>query len=420
MSNKIKVVFMLTSPLTSRWENYFCMDDLSKIFDLEYWDFSPIASLPFEANDILERDYVKVISSFTMLKKALKSLPMDVVCMAHVHLDDVRNYKLHKIISSYCPNRVGLNIWYNASSQKIDLEKGNVIDDKVENKSVREKNVFYRVKTKLYQIYPLQYVAKFLMHRKDGQFDSWKKHHEILRIIDMYNHYSISILPGSEYYINQPDYERYLQIEKMNEKPLTHDKYVVYLDQYFLYHPTVALVNPNVDIPSLREPFFCALNAYFDKVEKMLNCKVVIAAHPVANYKTNPFNGREIFYFKTAELIRDCEAVILHSSSSISFAVLYDKPVSIVSNEQIEKLPNFLEQINVYGKVFHLPVVNIDKIDKRDPLFVKISPSVRKGYMDTFYDTTYNKTNSELLAEHIVNIHEQIIASSLNSGYEMH
>ena len=49
----------------------------------------------------------------------------------------------------------------------------------------------------------------------------------------------------------------------------------------------------------------------------------------------NYFEGLQVEYGKTAELIRDCSAVVCHDSTAIQFAVLFGKPVIFVTTDEL-------------------------------------------------------------------------------------
>lgn len=406
--SKIKVVIMVTSPLTVRWESYFCTDALAKVFDLEYWDFSSIASIPFEAKDILQRSYITKITSFSNLRSNLSRLPQDVVCLSHIHADDKRNFKLHKIISEYCKNRVSMDIFANTFSVNIDFAKvGEVSHHPVQQKV--GKSFYHQCKTKLYNKYPLiRYVKDYIKHKCKGDFPQWQRGRIWEKTMSLYNNFSINIMPGSEYFINHPDYEKYLQVERLNIPSCIKGKYVVYLDQYFLHHPHVAFENPGINFEVLRYGFYKSLNTFFDKIESTFDCKVVIAAHPVADYKQNPFDGREIIYYKTVELIKHCEAVCMHCSGSVSSVILYDKPICILTNKYLDAVPKMRESTRKNCECFHIPLTVIDEQVSVQNAFTRLSPVVRDGYIKTFFDISNKMTNNELLIVDIEKIHEKI------------
>lgn len=408
--SKIKVVVMVTSPLTIRWESYFCTDALAKVFDLEYWDFSSIASIPFEAKDVLQRSYVTKITSFSNLRSNLCRLPQDVVCLSHIHSDDKRNYKLHKIISEYCKNRVVMDIFANTFSVNVDFAKVGEPSISFTRQKTVKKNIFQHYKTILYNKCPIiRYLKEYIKHKLQGDFQQWQRAQIGWNTFSLYNNYSISMMPGSKYFVNHPDYEKYLQAEKLNLPSCVKGKYVVYLDQYFLHHPHVAFENPGVDFEILREGFYKSLNRFFDKIESTYDYKVVIAAHPVADYAKNPFDGREIIYYKTVELVKHCEAVCMHCSGSVSSVVLYDKPICVISNKYLDSVQKMRESTRRNSECFHVPLTIIDQEVSIQDTFTRISPEVRTGYIKTFFDMSNKKTNKELFIDNIQKIHADIL-----------
>ena len=63
----------------------------------------------------------------------------------------------------------------------------------------------------------------------------------------------------------------------------------------------------------------------FKKIEKKFESKIVVAAHPrvdISDYN-NFFKGREVFYSKTIDLVKNCKCVLAHTSTAISYAVIF-------------------------------------------------------------------------------------------------
>ncbi|HEY8896735.1 MAG TPA: hypothetical protein VIM79_18050 [Niastella sp.] len=136
--------------------------------------------------------------------------------------------------------------------------------------------------------------------------------------------------------INYFDYDKYLDLETMHA-PLVAEPYCVFIDQYLPYHPDIKLfglknINP--------QKYFDSLNNYFDEIEKRFRLKVVIAAHPKADYSNNPYKGRQILTYQTAELVKFSEFALTHNSTSVSFCILYNKPIVILYNEEVGELFN--------------------------------------------------------------------------------
>ena len=97
----------------------------------------------------------------------------------------------------------------------------------------------------------------------------------------------------------------------------------------------------------------------FDILEQYFNAPVVIAGSPKIDCKQNTtlFGTRKVYTKKTAELIRDCKLVVTHASTADNFAVLWGKPLLLITTNQFESSPQkyFLNAQSVF---LDTPVIN--------------------------------------------------------------
>lgn len=127
--------------------------------------------------------------------------------------------------------------------------------------------------------------------------------------------------------VNSFDYDSCLLLLRSLGEKLPENKDVcVFLDEAATHHPDCVMLGIE---PAADEPYFTAMNRFFVFVEKNTGCKVVIAAHPRSNYENMPnvFGGRAVIKGKTVELVAKSKLVVVHSSTSISYAVFFKKPV---------------------------------------------------------------------------------------------
>ena len=403
MESKKKIVIMVSAPLTSRWASYFCTDELSMLFDLEYWNCAAVAYPAFRGN-ALERDYVRTPQSITEFEQLLKELPQDTLIVSDIHMVK-QNYGFHKLVSRYFKNRIYVDFWSNLLSKMNESET-----PKPEMKSLKHK---------IYQIGWLQVLVKFIRYRGDARFKRfyglYREEQSINQSIleekaceNLYTNHVITCLPHQKYSINHPDYEKYLTLQ--GGKRLIEEPYIVFIDQYYPYHPDFKEVNSEIDCEQLARLYYPSMNHFFDVIEKQTGMKVVIAAHPIADYSVNPFGGREMFLYKTAELIRDCEYVCMHHSFSISYVALYDKPVCFIANKAVRSSGLCYNGVCGMAKTMNMPIVDSDRIDEyRDELFMHIPRHRREKYNNCFFDLNVCKHNSELLAIHLNKIYDEII-----------
>lgn len=164
--------------------------------------------------------------------------------------------------------------------------------------------------------------------------------------------------------INSIDYEKYLNaIETEN---LIGHNYCLFLDECLPSHPDTVMLGiktmPPVD-------YYKDLNVFFDFLESNYKIPVVIAAHPKSGgYKiNNPFNGRKVVSNKTAELARHCDFAMSHLSTSLSYAVLNNKPILSLTNNLFESyMPDYHRWIADMSEVLGSNLIDMDNYKKDD------------------------------------------------------
>jgi len=209
---------------------------------------------------------------------------------------------------------------------------------------------------------------------------------KILNIFNQ-NYFDILIITGkssSSNFLNFPakkilygnsyDYEK---IENKNFNDLSY-KYSVYLDEILFEHPDEKLLN----LQSIEDGnFYVKLDKYFQILEKEDNLKVVVAMHPKRNLEDRKFfDNRNVFYEQTKELVKNCEYVIAHGSTSINFAIIYKKPIIIFTTKNINS-----HYKNVFVNLKKMINCNIINLDENNVSF-KVEKSIsEKSYLDFFY-----------------------------------
>ena len=96
---------------------------------------------------------------------------------------------------------------------------------------------------------------------------------------------------------------------------------------------------------------------------------IVIAAHPAATkYKeNNPFNGRDLIYNQTSELVKSCEMVLAHFTTALSYVVLNDKNLILLTSDAIKEVrPEIDEFIIRLADLLGIRCVNQDYATEND------------------------------------------------------
>jgi hypothetical protein len=162
--------------------------------------------------------------------------------------------------------------------------------------------------------------------------------------------------------INHFDLYQYEKEQQRSSPDLA--PYLVFLDTCLTGHPDIQRQNRKTIDPEL---YFKKLNRFFDEVEAVTGCEVIIAGHPKCSYK-NEFGSRACVINKTASLIIDSQGVIGHHSTSLNFAVLANKPIYLVYTEEFIKqvqplliLLDVYDNMNGYQNKLNCSMLNIDR-----------------------------------------------------------
>ena len=139
-------------------------------------------------------------------------------------------------------------------------------------------------------------------------------------------------------------------------------------------------------------------------MEKNFKKKVIVAGHPKA--KKHPyFRNREVISDKIVELSQNCHSAIVHTSTAISFPIIFYKPIIFIVNDEMlrvdskkkDKILSFSKQLN--SKIF-----NIDKdnyIDGIKGCFKNINKKKYNDYYKNYisYKSKINKRIGEIICD---------------------
>jgi hypothetical protein len=208
--------------------------------------------------------------------------------------------------------------------------------------------------------------------------------------------------------INSFDYDLYLQYLNQNNSRSESDKdYCVFLDEAATHHPDFDIIGINhID----ENKYYQSMNKLFDVIEKETGFEVIIAAHPRSRYEQTPnvFGGRKIIKGKTIELVANSSFVVAHSSTSIDFAVLFNKPILIVKTSDFVQRGN-LDFTDTMAKAIGLESINIDEYPLNNLSFGADNRQYDK-YEDYMYKYIKSRNAGDILTW-------EIIAKAIQSRY---
>lgn len=200
------------------------------------------------------------------------------------------------------------------------------------------------------------------------------------------------------------DYDLYL---KERNSPSIERPIAIFIDEYLPFHPDyiVAGIKPYV----APDRYYFLLNNFFKLIENQLGLEVIIAAHPRSNYESrfDYFKEHKCIRGQSVKLIRESKLVLSHSSTALSFANLFYKPVVFITSSELNRSyqgPFIKEMAKWFGK---RPIF----IDKDNDIDWKFELTVDKNHYDN-YRRDYIKTkHSEDLP------FWQIVANRLKEGF---
>jgi len=171
------------------------------------------------------------------------------------------------------------------------------------------------------------------------------------------------------------DYDIVLQNAGKNLSP--YPGCAIFLDDFLPFHPDFTMINEKA--PITPEDYYPKLCTFFSYLEYNFGVRIIIAAHPRSTYEKLPdyFEGRPIIRGETAQLVKECSFVIVHASTSINFAILYQKPIIFLTmdvfkkNEGISKMGEIVENMAfLLGKTPY-NIDHIPSIDSTQEMIIK-------------------------------------------------
>jgi hypothetical protein len=206
---------------------------------------------------------------------------------------------------------------------------------------------------------------------------------------------------------NSFDYSMVMAKNRGNKFETNNKGDIIYLDTgYPLFSADDLMYGYRTAITT--EAWYPALVNLFNIIENKTGNKVVIAAHPKHQYSVENehyFGNRKIFHGKTQDLVSHASLVLNTYSTSVSYAIMFNKPVLVLlSNELIEDNNILLQDTNDIASMLGCPTINIDKIDENLLNNFSINSEKYLAYKNKYLSSRLDhKTNGEIIIEDVVN-----------------
>jgi len=376
------IVYINYQPLTEKVKRDFYFDlVVERGYFIEYWDLTNIY-FPNILQDHLSEECIIRFNSYAEIENAIAGKQNDRSLYVLMVSYESRVLKLFSLLTKYhCKTSF-------FARGAIPSQAGNIKSMMIKiSKALRPTLLFSFFENKYASIQKKQGKIKY----HDFIFNAGEFGFQFIGYGYQIDRAKATIIP-----LNSFDYDRYISASGCSN--LLEHRYCLFLDEYLPFHPDFHLLGIETIEPT---SYYKELNRCFDLIEKKYNVEVVIAAHPKAEkYRTNNyFNGRRIFFDKTAELTKYAEFTLAHASTSISFTVLEKKPIYFLFCDQIKsKMPTIFHLILSFSASLEGALVNMsDLYSEMTPL----NPVNHAKYIDYKYKYLTSKDSERRISADI-------------------
>ena len=205
--------------------------------------------------------------------------------------------------------------------------------------------------------------------------------------------------------INSRDYDLYLEYIRGNSKELISKETCVFLDEGHIDHPDFSLFGI---IPLNKVNYSSSMNHFFDCVEKKTGLSVVIAAHPKSRFSAedHPYGERAFIQGNTVQLVAKSKMIIAHSSTSISFPVLFCKPIVLAITSEMKNRIVMMTAVKAFAEALKVTPVDVDSPNELSKFDIEVeSHSDYKDYLHKYVKNKVpiNKLTWEIVADAALN-----------------
>lgn len=385
-----KIIYIGYQPLTEKVrDDFFLLIVQEQALEIEYWDLHKIYFPDVQLSGI-KAEYIFSVNNLNDLESRIANQPINQSLFISIITFEFRVIKLFLLLKKY-------------NCQTAFFARGALPFAPTTSKSIISKIKKSFNPRLLFAFFRNNYASHLKNKGKIKNYDFVFNAGELgIRTIGI--GYQIEKSKSKIIQINSFDFDKFkLGSNSLN---LLEEKYCLFLDEYFPYHPDFKLLGIDTLEPI---EYYNSLNGFFDQIENRFKIKVIIAAHPKAEgYKTNnPFNGRKIFFNQTAELTKFAEFTIAHCSTSISFAVLNEKPIIFLFSDPLKSImPVYFSLIANFSKTFGSALVNVNNFSVNNIVIPAIDQSKYTDYKYKYLTSIQSESrkSSDIFIEAILKL----------------
>ena len=154
------------------------------------------------------------------------------------------------------------------------------------------------------------------------------------------------------------------------------------------------------------ETYFSSLHKFLSTVEKKYKTNIFIALHPkVLRKNQNKIYKRQTFYGKTEQLVKNAKFVISTTSTSISFPIIYNRPLHLIYSNDYNKDLRLKKMTFHLAEILKIKKFNIDKflLPKKREFLKKINKNILKDYKENYLSNNYIKIPNYKIIKQLIN-----------------
>ena len=205
--------------------------------------------------------------------------------------------------------------------------------------------------------------------------------------------------------IQDYDYQIFRKFNKTAPKK----KFIVFIDQemdYSFDHRINYSTKPFID----KEDYWGRLDKFLALINKKFNLRPVVAASHRRNIYDRPIKYK-FFFDKTVQLIKNSKFVIAHDSTALYLAILFKKPIILLTHNDFKKkqtkhysITTFSKQLGV--KMFNLSNLSLLKKDFNFNSYLKVNNNKYEKFIKKQF--TFKNKNSSSNWDNIKNELEKV------------
>lgn len=372
-----KVILIDNEPFTRRRDELFYISRLRNDgFAVEVWDLSRLFTRGRNLPDRIQGDYIREFHNINEVTNAIQEISItDTFVIVEIDKGDV-SYPIYQ-----------------------ELQRNRCVTGHFDFYS----NILpsYHIDLSAERFLSWQFIQN--LYIKIRNYINWRLYLYKWRKIKNFDYY-LSPINKAEVtgHINHPDYNDYVF---HREPPKLDYDYFVFCDNYFPNHPDLKGIADHISAKIYQD----TLSRFFDYLEQHTSTPVIIAAHPKASYNGKEFGNRRILKYCTNNLVSHSNGIIIHSSNSISYAIMANKQILCVTTDDYSSVVHLDTMMKKNCEYMKISLHNIDHEDYEKISFEHVSPEIRNQYIYSFLTSkeTENRDNYDIIKSTILSAYNQ-------------